>query len=158
MGVKGTCRSANRGGGSFCMLAIYQTGIHSLLLPDSSTAPQGQKGIESGQKVAKVNIYFLAFVFSRYFWRQQTAKSKYILGKWCECVVSCAPFVVCFIVSTWCRRCAPAPSLWVCSVPFSLPLPLSCLACGALHLNMALFRVLRGFLARFGVRMYVCMG
>ena len=24
--------------------------------------------------------------------------------------------------------------------------------------NMALFRVLRGFLARFGVRMYVCIG
>lgn len=36
--------------------------------------------------------------------------------------------------------------------------PLSCFACGALHLNMALFRVLRGFLEGFAVRMYVCMG
>ena len=42
--------------------------------------------------------------------------------------------------------------------PFALPLSLSCFACGTLHLNMALFRVLRGFLARFGVRMYVCIG
>ena len=29
--------------------------------------------------------------------------------------------------------------------PFALPLSLSCFVCGALHLNMALFRVLRGF-------------
>ena len=57
MGVKGTCRSANGGGVPFCMLAIYQAGIHSLLLPDSSGTPQGQKGIESGQKVAKVNNF-----------------------------------------------------------------------------------------------------
>ena len=97
------------------MLSIYQTGIHSLLLPDSSGTPQGQKGIESGQKVAKVNIYFLAFVFSREFWRPQTAKSKHIFEMWCWCVVSCVPLVV---VSTGCRWCAPAPSLWVCSVPF----------------------------------------
>ena len=36
--------------------------------------------------------------------------------------------------------------------------PLYCFACGALHLNVALFRVLRGFLEGFMVRMYVCMG
>lgn len=36
--------------------------------------------------------------------------------------------------------------------------PLVCFACGALHLNMALFRVLRGFLEGFGVRMYIYMG
>ena len=79
--------------------------------------------------MAKVNIYFLAFVFYRDFRRQERAKSKHIFGKWCECVVSCAPFVVCFIVSTWCRRCAPAPSLWVCSVPLPCLCPLSCFAC-----------------------------
>ena len=65
MGVKGTCRSANGGGGSFCMLAIYQTGFHSPLLPESSGTPQGQKGIELGQKVAKVNNFLVCFgVFS----------------------------------------------------------------------------------------------
>ena len=35
--------------------------------------------------------------------------------------------------------------------------PLYCFACGALHLNMALFRVLRGFLARFGAFVGVCV-
>ena len=82
------------------MLAIYQTGIHSLLLPVSSTAPQGQKGIESGQKVAKVNIYFLAFVFSRENRRPKGAKSKHIFEIWYWRAVSCAPLVVCFIVPT----------------------------------------------------------
>ena len=51
--------------------------------------------------------------------------------------------------------------LWSsCAVfrPFALPLSLSCFACGALHLNMALFRILRGFLEGFMVRMYICMG
>ena len=35
-------------------------------------------------------------MFSRDFWRQQTAKSKHIFGKWCECVVSCVPLVEVF--------------------------------------------------------------
>ena len=49
---------------------------------------------------------------------------------------------------------------WLWSSGGALPAfcPLYCFACGALHLNMALFRILRGFLARFGVRMCVCMG
>ena len=140
------------------MLSIYQTGIHSLLLPGSSSTPQGQKGIESGQKVAKVNIYFLAFVFYRDFRRQERAKSKHIFEIWYWRAVSCAPFVVCFIVSTWCRWCAPAPSLWVCSVPLPCLLPSFLLCFTALPFKYALFRVLRAFLARFGVRMYVCTG
>ena len=36
--------------------------------------------------------------------------------------------------------------------------PLSCFALGALLANMALFRVLRGFLEGFMGRMYICMG
>ena len=49
---------------------------------------------------------------------------------------------------------------WLVSSGGALPAfcPLCCFACGALHLNMALFRILMGFLARFGVWMYVCMG
>ena len=45
-------------------------------------------------------------------------------------------------MSTECRWCAPAPSLWVCSVPFSLPLPsfLLCLWCIAFEY---------GFISRF---------
>ena len=36
--------------------------------------------------------------------------------------------------------------------------PLSCFMLVTSLANMALFRVLRGFLARFGVRMYIYMG
>ena len=36
--------------------------------------------------------------------------------------------------------------------------PLYCFVLVVSLANMALFRVLRGFLARFGVRMYVCVG
>ena len=66
MGVRGTCRSANRGGGgSFCLLSIYQAGFHSPLLPESSTTPQGQKGIESSQNRSKMNKFLVCFgVFS----------------------------------------------------------------------------------------------
>ena len=35
--------------------------------------------------------------------------------------------------------------------------PLCCFACGALLANMALFRVLRGFLARFMGFVWVCV-
>ena len=48
--------------------------------------------------------------------------------------------------------------LWSSGGVFHAFCPLSCFACGALHLNMALFRILRGFLEGFMVRMYICMG
>ena len=48
--------------------------------------------------------------------------------------------------------------LWSYSGVFHAFCPLSCFACGALHLNMALFRVLRGFLEGFGVLVWVCVG
>ena len=43
--------------------------------------------------------------------------------------------------------------LWLVLLSCRVPclLSLSCFACGALHLNMALFRILRGFLEGFGV-------
>ena len=62
-------------------------------------------------------------------------------------------------MATGCRWCAPAPSLWVCSVPFLYAFcPLSRFPFLLCLSNMPLFSVLRGFLARFGVRMYICMG
>ena len=48
--------------------------------------------------------------------------------------------------------------LWSSGGVFHAFCPLPCFACGALHLNMALFRVLRGFLEGFMVRMYIYMG
>ena len=49
----------------------------------------------------------------------------------------------------------PALVLWWCVPCFY---PLCCSACGALHLNMALFRVLRAFLERFMGLVWVCVG
>ena len=80
MGVKGSCRSANRGGCPF-LYALY---ISSRLSFASASwllrRSQGQKGIESGQKGSKVNIYLLDFVSLREFRRQQTAKFKIYLN------------------------------------------------------------------------------
>lgn len=53
-------------------------------------------------------------------------------------------------MSTGCRWCAPAPSLWVCSVHFSLPLPSFPLSFPALPFKYALFSVLRGFRGFYG--------
>ena len=136
------------------MLSIYQAGFYSPLLPESSITPQGQKGIESGQKGSKVNIYLLGFVSPREFRRPKTAKVKYILG-----------LGLSLWLSLWggggatgCRWCAPAPSLWVCSVPLPSLCPLSRFPFLLCLSNMPLFSVFRGFLARFGARMYICMG
>ena len=158
MGVKGSCRSANRGGVPFCMLSIYKAGFYSPLLPESSITPQGQKGIESGQKGSKVNIYLLDFVSPREFRRQQTAKFKIYLnfegagasvvalslGRWwCPLVAGGALLLPLF---------GCVPSLSPCLCPLSRFPFLLCLS------NMPLFGVLGAFLAGFGVRMYVCMG
>ena len=58
-------------------------------------------------------------------------KSEIYFGFGAFVVLLSSSFVVAVVVSTECRWCAPAPSLWVCSVPFSLPLPsfLLCLWC-----------------------------
>lgn len=46
MGVKGTCRSANRGGGSFYMLSLYQT---------CSPLPQTISGLSGTHKVKQAS-------------------------------------------------------------------------------------------------------
>ena len=98
-------------------------------------------------------------MFSRDFRRPKAAKLKiYFNFEGCRAsvVLLSSSFVVAVVVSTggrWsgCR----APGVLRCVFrPF---FPLSRFACGALHLNMALFRILRGFLAGFGVRMYICL-
>ena len=108
--------------------------------------------------MAKVNNFLVCLgVFSG---KSETkrGKSEIYFGFGAFVVLLSSSFVVAVVVSTGCRWCAHAPSLWVCSVPLPCLLSLSCFACGALPLNMALFRILRAFLARFGVRMYVCIG
>lgn len=149
MRVKGTCRSANGGGVPFCMLAIYQTGIHSLLLPDSSTTPQGQKGIELGQKGSKWIIFWCALVFSRDFRRPKRAKVKYILGlglSWC---VSSCPLGAGGALLLPLFGCVPSLSPCLC--------PLSCFAC-RVACEYGFISRFKGVLAGFGVRMYACIG
>ena len=81
------------------------------------------------------------------------------------CVWSCAPLVVVFHGVHWSRGVQAfedsGPVIgWLWSSGGALPAfcPLVCFVLVVSLANMALFRVLRGFLARFGVRMYVCMG
>ena len=116
----------------------------------------------TGRNVAKVRFYLIALVFSRGSWRQQSAKSKYILESgvcvWCRVCLSWW----CSIVSTG-SICAGLRTFRTCLNAGSGPLvvfppfcPLSRFACGALCLNMALFRVFRGFLGGFMGFVWVC--
>ena len=158
MGVKGTCRSANGGGVSLIVCSLYIK--QAFIRPCFRTPPAltRSKGHLIRAKVAKVNFSLVCFGVLSGILETKKGKSEIYFGFGAFVVLLSSSFVVAVVVSTWCRWCAPAPSLWVCSVPLPCLCPLSCFACGALHLNMALFRVLRGFLAGFGVRMYVCMG
>ena len=72
--------------------------------------------------------------------------------------MSCVPLVEVFHRVHWVQAVRSCSFSLGVFRPFALPLSLCCFACGALHLNMALFRVFKGFLEGFGVRMYVCMG
>ena len=88
----------------------------------------------------------------------KNGKSEIYFGFGAFVVLLSSSFVVAVVVSTECRWCAPVPSLWVCSVPFVPAFALFPALLAVSLANMALFRVLRGFLAGLGVRMYVCMG
>ena len=100
-------------------------------------------------------------MFSREFGRPKGAKSKYIFGsegrKTGGDVVACLPFGV----PTWAggrgfRDSGPAGGwLWSTGGVFPAFRPLSCFALGVLLANMALFRILRGFLAGFPCWMWV---
>lgn len=119
--------------------------------------PSWQIFSQSGQKGAKVNIYFLVFVSPSYFARQQTAKSKHIFGRWAK------------VGSTWGRLLACFHRVHLCGLAGfrGCPLlswrvpsfcPLSCFAPEVLGMNMPLFAILRGFLARFYGFVWVCVG
>ena len=134
-----------------CSLYIKQAFIRFCF----RTPPALQKSIESGQNRSKVNIYLLAFVFSREFWRPKTAKVKYILGlglSWC-----------CFHPLLWWRWwCPPSAGgrlLWLvllsCRVPCLLPAFLLCLWCIALEYG-SISRFKGVFSAFWGVRGCLC--
>lgn len=164
---RGRFSPRNRGG-----VALFAGSLHSKpallysrLFPDFSGTPPGQKGIESGQNRSKVNIYLLGFVSPRDFRRQQTAKCKHIFEIWCWCVVSFVPFVEVFSSCPLVLRCqcfedsGPVIGwLWSSGGVFLAFCPFVCFMLVVSLANMALFRVLRGFLEGFRVQMYVCMG
>ena len=118
MRVRGTCRSANRGGWLFYALSAYSKGLPSCP-PSSSPVVNFQPiGANFRQKVAKVNNFLVRFgVFSGKS-ETKNGKSEIYFGFGAFVVLLSSSFVVAVVVSTGCRWCAPAPSLWVCSVPF----------------------------------------
>lgn len=112
--------------------------------------PSSHRGIfpaGTGRNVAKVRFYLLALVFSREFGIPKGAKPKYIFEIWCRCGVGSALFV-CLSSCPLVQGAGLVHSFRAVFPPFC---QLSCFACDTLRLNMALFRVLRAFLARFGV-------
>lgn len=129
------------GGVSFVACSLYSKGRSFAPALDSSGTPKGQKGIESGQNMSKVNIYLLVFVLPREFRRPKRAKPKYIFEIWCRCGVGSALFV-CLSSCPLVQGAGLVHSFRAVFPPFC---QLSCFACDTLRLNMALFRVLRGF-------------
>ena len=157
MRVKGTCRSANGGGCPF-LYARYISNRHSFAsasrLLHRSTRSKGHR-IRAKSGKSK-HLFSCVCVFSGIS-ETKKGKSEIYFG-FGGCRASVVALFGAVVVSTGCRWCAPAPSLWVCSVPFVPAFALFPALLAVSLANMALFRVLRGFLARFGARMYVCMG
>ena len=159
MGVKGFFHPKIGGGcPSFMPFLHIAKGLPSCL-PSSSLVVNFQSiGANFQQNRSKMNKFLgVLGVFSGKS-ETKNGKSEIYFGFGAFVVLLSSSFVVAVVVSTCGRWCAPAPSLWVCSAPLPFLCPLSCFACGALHLNMALFRILRGFLEGFMVRMYICTG
>lgn len=114
-------------------------------------------------------IFWGCLVFSREFGRPKTAKTKIYFTFGASVVLLSSSFVVAVVVSTgcrwcrWCRWCrvqgAGASGVLRCVFRPFLPAfcPLCCFAPEVLGLNMALFRILRGFLEGFSCSVWVCL-
>ena len=165
MGAKRSFRSPNGGGIPSFMLPFIIAGVSvSSSLSCSIVANFQTIGANFRQKGAKVNFFLLAFVFSRENRRPKRAKSKHIFERWegrqgVE-VVGCLTFGVptCAEVGRASRlqdlpECRRLSSGGV----FPAFCPLVCFTPEVLGLNMALFGILRAFLAWFGVFVWVCI-
>ena len=145
-GGKGHLSLRNRGGVSlFYALSAYSKGDSVLPALSSLVVNFQSIGANFRQKGSKVNIYLLAFVFSRDFRRPKRAKFKIYL----DFEVAGASVVALSLGRWWCplggRWCAPAPSLWACSVPFPCLCPLYCIVLVGLLANMAILVVFSRF-------------
>ena len=150
MGVKGTCRSGNRGGCPSFMLNpphiwanIQHPPAYPLPIIRAKYPQTGQKWI----------IFWCALVFSREIGRPKGVKSKHIFEIWCRMWVRWLPAFAC----PWCRwsgLLSDALPSWC--VPRPLSSLLLCLWC--ITLEYGSISRFKGVLARFGVWMYVCIG
>ena len=129
----------------FYALSAYSKGASVLPALSSLVVNFQSVGANFRQKGSKVNIYLLAFVFSRDFRRPKRAKFKIYL----DFEVAGASVVALSLGRWWCplggRWCAPAPSLWACSVPFPCLCPLYCIVLVGLLANTALLVVFSRF-------------
>ena len=115
MGVKGTCRSANRGGWLFYALSAYSKGASFLPAFILSGRQFSAYRCKFSAKSGKVNNFLVRFGVSSEFSETKKGKSEIYFGFW---GFRCGSLFGAVVVSTECRWCAHAPSLWVCSVPF----------------------------------------
>ena len=126
MGVKGTCRSANRGGVALFVCSLYIKQAFIRFCFRTPPALTRSKGHLIRAKVAKVNFSLVCFGVLSGILETKNGKSEIYFGFGAFVVLLSSSFVVAVVVSTECRWCAPAPSLWVCSVPLPCLCPLSC--------------------------------
>ena len=127
-GGKGLFSPQNRGGcPSFMPFLHIAKGLPSCR-PSSSLVVNFQPiGANFRQKGSKVNEFLgVLGVFSG-FSETKNGKSEIYFGFGAFVVLLSSSFVVAVVESTECRWCAPAPSLWVCSVPLPFLCPFTAL-------------------------------
>ena len=117
---------------------------------------RGKFSANQGKKWQKLDFICSPWCFVGILGDRKGQNTNIFLKCGCRLCRSCLPFGV----STGaglrgCRTCGVlALVFWSCVPPFC---PLSRFVFGVLSLNMALFRVLRGFLEGFPCWMYVCI-
>ena len=102
-------------------------------------------------------------MFSREFGRQEGAKSKHLFKMWVQSV-QVVPALLAYIHRVHQCRCAGSlcyfadvSKIGQDTAGCSAFCPLFCFVLGALSLNVVLFRVFKGFLARFVGFVWVCL-
>lgn len=168
MGAKRPCRSPN-GGGCPLLYALYiaNGALFHPTAPSPFPAPSGQIFRQSGQifgkKGQKLDFICSLWCFLGKIGDRKRQKQRYILLSglsWC-----------CFYPLLWWRWWCPLVAggqgfeasgpaigwLWSSGRVFPAFCPLCCFCLWWVAFKYALFRVLKGFLARFGVFVWVCL-
>ena len=147
MGMKDTCRSANRGGvPSFMLPFTIANGIYFVPAFILSGINFHSNGANFRQKGAKTIFFLVWFGVSSGFWETKKDKNKDIFGFWgagwglVACLCGCPLGRVAGLqVSCGLHLLSCVPSFCPAFCP------LSCLSSDVPGLNMPLFAILRGF-------------